>query len=46
VPLNDEKAAFDCLLYVELNPVRAGNVAQPEAYDGASIYYREVKNDK
>ena len=45
VLLEDEKAMFDCLLYVELNPVRAGIVERPEDYEGSSIYYREVKDD-
>ena len=34
VLLEDEKAAVDCLLYVELNPVRAGLVERPEDYEG------------
>ena len=46
VLLEDEKAAFDCLLYVELNPVRAGIVSRPEEFDGSSLYYRELKDDK
>lgn len=45
VLLEDEKAAFDCLLYVELNPVRAGICRRPEEFDGSSIYYREMKDD-
>jgi hypothetical protein len=46
VLLEDEKAMFDCLLYVELNPVRAGIVKRPEDFDGSSLYYRELKDDK
>jgi REP element-mobilizing transposase RayT len=46
VLLEDEKAVFDCLLYVELNPVRAGIVKRPEEFDGSSLYYRELKDDK
>ena len=46
VLLENEKAVFDCLLYIELNPVRAGIVKHPEEYDGSSLYYREVKDDK
>jgi REP element-mobilizing transposase RayT len=46
VLLEDEKAMFDCLLYVELNPVRAGIVRRPEEFDGSSLYYRELKDDK
>ena len=45
VLLEDEKEAFDCLLYVELNPVRAGIAERPEDYEGSSIYYREVRDD-
>jgi REP element-mobilizing transposase RayT len=46
VLLENEKEAYDCLLYVELNPVRAGIVERPEEYDGSSLYCREMKNDK
>ncbi len=43
--LEDQKAMIDCLLYVELNPVRAGMVERPEEYEGASLYFREVADD-
>jgi putative transposase len=46
VLLENEKAVFDCLLYIELNPVRAKIVERPEEYDGSSLYYRELKDDK
>jgi hypothetical protein len=46
VLLEDEKAMFDCLLYVELNAVRAEIVNRPEEYDGSSLYYREVRDDR
>ncbi len=46
VLLEDERSMFDCLLYIELNPVRAGIVELPENYDGSSLYYREMKDDK
>jgi REP element-mobilizing transposase RayT len=46
VLLEDEKAMFDCLLYVELNPVRAKIAQRPEEFDGSSLYYRELKDDK
>ncbi len=46
VLLENEKTVFDCLLYVELNPVRAGIVKRPEEFDGSSLYYRELKDDK
>jgi putative transposase len=44
--LEDEKQMIDCLLYVELNPVRAGIVERPEEYEGSSVYYREIGKDK
>ncbi len=40
--LENEKAVLDCLLYVELNPVRAGIVTRPEAYKGSSAFLREI----
>lgn len=40
------KDALDCLLYIELNAVRAGLVERPEEYDGCSLYYREIHKDK
>ncbi len=46
VLLEDEKAVFDCLLYIELNPVRAGIVKRPEEYEGSSLYYRDLKDDR
>ena len=39
--LEDADAVRNCLLYVELNPVRAGLVERPEEYAGSSIYLRE-----
>jgi len=44
--LEDEEAVRDCLLYIELNPVRAGIVARPEEYKGSSVYLREIKADR
>ena len=43
--LEDALAVLDCLLYIELNPVRAGLVERPEEYDGSSLHLREVKAD-
>lgn len=43
---DDYKDAMDCLLYIELNGVRAGLVKRPEEYDGCSLYYREIRRDK
>jgi REP-associated tyrosine transposase len=43
--LEDHKDAMDCLLYIELNAVRAGIVKRPEEYEGGSLYYREIKKD-
>jgi len=44
VYLQDEKAVLDCMLYVELNPVRAGLVERPEEWQGSSIFLREIGN--
>lgn len=44
--LEDTKAMIDCLLYVELNPVRAGIVERPEDFDGNSLYYRHIRDDR
>jgi putative transposase len=44
--LEDEKQVLDCLLYVELNPVRAGIVKRPEEYEGTSLYYRDLGKDR
>ena len=35
----------DCVMYVELNPVRAGLCERPEAYRWSSLYAREAKQD-
>jgi len=43
--LEDKQAVLDCMLYVELNPVRAGLVQRPEEWVGSSIYLREVAKD-
>ncbi len=45
VILGDEKAVLDCILYVELNPIRAGLVERPEEWQGSSIFLREVGKD-
>ena len=42
----DPKEAMECLLYIELNAVRAGLVERPEDYEGCSLYYREIRKDK
>jgi putative transposase len=44
--LENEKRMMDCLLYVELNPVRAGIAERPEEYEGSSVYYRDIGQDK
>ena len=44
--LEDEKQVRDCLLYVELNSVRAGIAKRPEEFEGASVYYRDIGKDK
>jgi putative transposase len=40
VLLEDYRAVMDCMLYVDLNPVRAGLVTRPEEWRYSSIYYR------
>ncbi len=42
VYLGDARAVVDCMLYVELNPVRAGLVERPEKWRGSSLMEREV----
>ena len=37
---------LDCLLYVELNAVRAGLVERPEEWQGSSAYLREIGKDR
>lgn len=39
--LESGQAVLDCILYVDLNPVRAGLVRFPEQHPGTSVYYRE-----
>ena len=43
--LEDERALLDCMLYVELNAVRAGLVERPEEWKGCSLHLREVGQD-
>jgi REP element-mobilizing transposase RayT len=45
VILGDEEAVLDCILYVELNSVRAGLVERPEDWQGSSIFLREIAKD-
>ena len=40
--LGDAQAVLDCMLYVDLNPVRAGLVKRPEEHKGSSLHYREA----
>jgi len=46
VLLEDYRAVMDCMLYVELNPVRAGLVERPEDWPSSSFYLRMAKLDK
>ena len=46
VYLETTQAVLDCLLYVELNPVRAGLVARPEKWKGSSLHLREIGKDQ
>ena len=43
--LIDLDAIQECLLYVELNPVRAGLVQRPERWTRSSAYLRDLKKD-
>jgi putative transposase len=43
VLLGDAQAVLDCMLYVELNPVRAGLCDLPEDYQACSLYLRSIK---
>lgn len=43
--LESLQAVEDCMLYVDLNPVRANLVERPELFNGSSIFYRENKLD-
>ena len=45
VYLGDERAVVDCMLYVELNPVRAGIVQRPEEWHGSSLFLRVLGKD-
>ena len=45
VYLGDLRAVLDCMLYVELNAVRAGLVKRPEKWKGSSLYLRECDKD-
>ncbi len=42
VYLGDPRAVLDCMIYVELNAVRAGLVERPEEWAGSSVYLREM----
>jgi len=42
VLLGDLQAVFDCMLYVDLNAVRAGLVERPEEWRASSLYLRDV----
>jgi len=39
-------AVVDCMMYIELNPVRAGLVERPEDWKGGSLFFREMRKDK
>lgn len=40
--LTDLEAVVQCLMYVDLNPVRAGLIERPEEWNGSSLYLREL----
>jgi REP element-mobilizing transposase RayT len=43
--LADEDAVLDCMLYAELNPVRAGLTERPEEWEHGSAYCRHLGLD-
>jgi hypothetical protein len=43
VLLASEQAVVDCMMYVELNPIRAGITARPEEYKHSSFYLRDME---
>ena len=43
--LTTPHAVLECVMYVELNAVRAKLVEQPEDYVGGSLYLREIEKD-
>lgn len=43
--LEDKRAVLDCMLYVDLNPLRAGLVQRPEEWSGSSLFAREIGQD-
>jgi putative transposase len=45
VLLGDEQSVLDCMLYVELNPVRAGLCEMPEEYSASSFHLRSIRKD-
>jgi len=45
VLLGDLRAVLDCMLYVDLNAVRAGLAERPEEWRGASLHLRDVGRD-
>jgi len=44
--LGDVESLLDCMLYVDLNPVRAGIVRRPEDFEGSSVFLRDIGEDK
>lgn len=44
--LTDLDAVQECLLYVDLNPLRAGLVERPEEWTRSSAYLRDLKKDE
>jgi hypothetical protein len=45
VILEDERSVLDCMLYVELNPVRAGIAELPEDHRASSCHLRAIGED-
>jgi hypothetical protein len=46
VVLEKGNAVLDCMLYVDLNPIRAGLINRPEDWVGSSYYLRDIGENK
>lgn len=46
VILGSPRAIRECMLYIDLNPVRAGLVTHPEDFEGSSCHLRLIGKDK
>ena len=44
--LSDMESVLECMVYVDLNAVRAGLVERPEDWEAGALYQREIGRDK